>query len=890
MDFDGSTKVDVTGRPHIGKDIVWQISGVDPQTDKTSVKWWATMDLLLEKIDIKYWLALVGLLLLFSLPLAQASDVTRPSIWTNNTERLSIIRKVNTEPWAKAVYFELGKRASMVASDDLPTRKYVLEKLPLIWINGRNSPPTLPKFRVMGGGSNAQRTAVVKALQDGIDCGVMYFLTEEEKFAKCGADILYTVINALKQMEVQKGGAQNSGWMFPTDHLYEARVIGAQLPIIYDFVYSFLKKGGKVYDLASNDLVEFNIDDAQQTFQNYVWLALNRGLYDSNWPVLESASLVHNIMALDDSAEIKKYLPYYTHIDTKHQASLKKVAENFPQEGDIWPESFGYSKHVSAFSVYLMTLLDRYDSKLKLGEKYPNIPASFKSYYDLQYPNNEYPYIGDGSRRYGVAYSALEMSYLLAKMNNNQAQFEFFGNYLASSMQGKKYDRGVLKPRSYGPSPYYTPTQLLWYDNKIQSAGSVDITRPRPRTKRLEFAGMNIQRNISKTDPVKNSLMGFVSGGSYIHGHATGMDIELYGQGHVLGVDGGKGTYRSDLHENYYRLFAAHNSVISNGASASKGDWINLGINRVQSVITEPALGEAGVSPNHSVTTSTFFDEYNLVAPAEHERTLAIIRLSDYHAYYLDIFKAKSHYEQQFHDYVYHNIGDTLQVTTNNKNVIMSKDTERFQASKSLTWIETGQRGYRHPGWHFFEDIASSGQISAPTEVTFEASKLGDKSILMKAFMPAQSNIQITTAMAPKAHGASKPYNKLPLPTMVVRQVGEAWERPFVVAFESITEGENYAIQSIENLVQNRVFKGVKVALEVDGKSLTHYILAQGDSNDIYQDNHTGLYFKGRFALVSIDKNQQARELYIGNGELLKIGDHVLTADTKNHSAYAKID
>jgi hypothetical protein len=846
--------------------------------------------ILSDMINTQRWLLTIVLFVLSGWQISNASEVTRPSIWTNSTERLPIIRKVNTEPWAKSLYFELGKRAHAVASDDLASRKYVLEKLPLIWANGRKSPPTLPKFRVKGGGSNAQRIAVVKALQDGVDCGVMYFLTEEEKYAKCGADILYTVINALKQMEVKKEGSQNSGWMFPTDHLYEARVIGAQLPVIYDFVYNFIKKGGKVYDLASNDLVEFSIDDAQQTFQNYVWLALNKGLYDSNWPVLESASLVHNILALDDPAEIKKYLPYYTHVDTKRQASLKKVAENFAQEGDIWPESFGYSKHVAAFSVYLMTLLDRYDSELKLGEKYPNIPASFKSYYDLQFPNKEYPYIGDGSRKYDVAYSAFEMSYLLAKMNNNQDQFEFFGNYLASSVQSKTYDRGALKRRSYGASPYYTPTQLLWYDNKIQSTASVDIARPRPRTKRLEFAGMNIQRNISKTDPIKNSLMGFVSGGSYIHGHATGMDIELYGQGHVLGIDGGKGTYRTDVHENYYRLFAAHNSVISNGASASKGDWINLGINRVQSVFTEPALNEPGESPNHSVTTSTFYDEYNLVAPAEHERTLAIIRLSDTQAYYLDIFRAKSEYEQQFHDYVYHNIGDRLALTSNGKNVKMRKDAKRFQAPKSLPWIETGQRAYRHPGWHFFEDLVSSAQTSAPNEVTFEASKLGDKSIFMKAFMPAQPNIQITTAMAPMAHGASKPYNKLPLPTMVIRQVGDAWNTPFVVAFESITEGEDYAIQRIENIVQNNLFKGVIIAFELNGKALTHYILAQEDAKDVYQDTNTGLYFKGRFAVVSIAANQQVKELYIGNGEVLKIGNHVLKANTNNNSAYTKID
>lgn len=813
-------------------------------------------------------------------------EIERPSIWVKNSERPAILDKIQSETWAQTLFEELKHRVDSVAVQGDKKRRNILEELPLLWSENKSLPPTLPTFRHEEGGSKEQLTQVVKSLQDGVDCGVLYYLTQETKYATCGADVLFTYINALKQMEVHREGEMNSGWMFPTDHLYEARVIGAQLPIIYDFVYPYLATGGKVYDLASAKLTDFDFNAAQYVFGTYVWLALNKGLLDSNWPVLESSSLVHNILALDGRQKIKELIPYYTHIDTKNQASLKKIAKHFVNQGDIWPESFQYSRHVAGFTVYLMTLLDRYDPSLKLGATYPNIPGAFTSYYYLEYPNDESPYIGDGHRTYTIDYADLENSLLLAKLNNNKQQEEYFTTYLSSSIKSGLYDRGHLHSRSYGASPYFTPLQLLWSVNKIESKTEIDVTPPRPRTLRLEYAGMNIQRNISKIDPIKNSLMGFVAGGSYIHGHASGMDMELYGQGHVLGVDGGKGTYRTDIHENYYRLFAAHNTVISNGASASKGDWINLGINRVKSELMEPAAGDNGVSPNHSFSTSSFFDEFNLVAPAHHERTLTLIKLGESKGYYLDIFRAKSDTQQQYHDYVYHNIGDELNITSNQQAVALVADQERYQDSAKLEWITTGQRGYRHPGWHFFDDVKTKSSSSQQYEATFSANRLGDKSISMRALIPAGLELEISQVKAPKAYGASAPYNEKPLPTFLLRHQGEAWNNPYIVAYESITEGDDYTIQTIDRILTHGVFKGVKVGIKLNGKSFTQYVLVQENSEQRYVDKNLGIDFIGRFALITLDDQQQPTEMYLGNGSYVQYKQHKITAKPSSTSAY----
>ena len=402
----------------------------------------------------------------FSINTVFAEQVERPFIWVKASDRAAIVEKITTKPWAKKQFQTLRARADNATANNITQRREKLLALPLVWPEGVSSEnrasgitPSLEFLQDKSKKTASDKKALSVALLDAIDCGVMYYLSEEEQYGQCAADRLATIVNALAITPVPTGDWQ-SGWLM-SGHLYESRMIGAQIPIIYDFAHAYLKKGGKVVDVASGELVDFDYDAAQKVFRTYINLAITKGLADSNWTSLEASSLVHNTLALDDKQERADKLRYFLDKDTEAQASLKTVYKMFEKPGVVWPESLQYSQHVAFFNIYLMPALDRLYPELALGKQYSNIPQALSAYYNLQYPNGEYPAFGDGHRHYEVEYEYYEMALQLAKLNGNQEQATKTADFLTSSITQGKYDRAVLGERKYGANPEVSPRNIV---------------------------------------------------------------------------------------------------------------------------------------------------------------------------------------------------------------------------------------------------------------------------------------------------------------------------------------------------------------------------------------------------------------------------------------------
>lgn len=406
----------------------------------------------------------------------------RPFIWVKQKDKADILQKIETQPWAKTFYKAFKNRLDNDIALYKKSPKKFLEKLPFDWYNQKQG--KTPPFKTFENFS--ERYTLKKYLQIGIDCGVLYFLIEEEIYAQCALDILHTFNESITQLKPsEKKG--NGGWICPNDHLKEARIFGAQVPIIYDFIASYVKAGNQAFDLGKNNFTKFSEEKAQIVFLTYAKLAAEHGHTGNNWSVLESPSLVQNALALNNLEQRQKYLDIFIKKGTDRQDALPDILKKYKKEGDVYPETSQYSNGVAIFTTRLLFILDKYNPDLRLGKKYYKIPFSLDRWNSVVYPNNEIIRFGDGKRKLKVPFASYDMAYLLGQQNQVTQLTEKFGPLLSKSIADGKYDRAKVGRRSDGDLVYFTPLKLLWFNTTKDYSFEKSAL---PRTDKFSHAGV----------------------------------------------------------------------------------------------------------------------------------------------------------------------------------------------------------------------------------------------------------------------------------------------------------------------------------------------------------------------------------------------------------------
>ncbi len=793
-------------------------------------------------------------------------NTMRPLIWVTPADRALILAKIAAQPWAQAHFAAIQERVKRDVEQHQRDRDAYLHGFPLI--PSPAGPIAHPTFAYQGANgvrtNMAARQKLMHFSQVGIDCGVLYFLTEDKSYAACAADILNVFTEAMVHLKPSES-VGNGGYLYPNDHLLEARILGSQIPLIYDFVASYLKAGATVYDLAARKPQSFNFENAQTVFRRYARLAIDHGLVNNNWPVLEMPSLAHNVLALDDPAERARLLAFVTSENTPHQDSLKKVVGHFAKPGEIWPESFQYSGGVSALATYLVALMVRQGQADALTANYANIPLSLARLQELRFPNGKYIRFGDGPRNASPHYRQFEIAYALGQRLGDTRLQALFGGLIQAGVESKEYDRSKPEGHSGGPNSYFAPLPLLWFSPEVKGEPT---PRPSKTTDMLPFVGAVLQRNLSPTKSAKDALMAVVSGGSHVHGHASGMALELYGKGQVLGTNAGKGEYTTDEHENYRRLFAAYNTVIVNGASQGSGGWVGLGTQIVQTVALEPALGKSPLSPSCSFSLTRFTDDKSPGAKATQERLVVLVRTSPTTGYYVDIFRSRALPDtpEQFHDYVYHNLGEGVELTAEQPGLMLRAAPERFRPIPGAVWKQNGK--YLWPGWHVFQKSQASEPFAGSVQAHFYAKSLPG----MRLFLPGTPGREYAHALAPATKEAPEPYDMALTPVLVVRQRGPAWEKPFAAVFEPLERGESKgSVVSVMPLTDEKGLAGLTVVSQISGQKLTQHVLVRSCTLPKLE-----LELTGALGIVTIRENNAAT-LYLGEGTLLRYQKNRLT-------------
>lgn len=775
---------------------------------------------------------------------------THPSIWVNNAEKAGILNNIANYTWASNLNNQLLSRNNATVNTHKTSPQAYL-----------NTIPNMP------GDRNAHRNV----LNTAVESAILYYLTGNEDYAQFSADVF---------QDYTKKVSVATTVNFYNDFFIESREVYPRIGIIYDFIHSFLNNTNTtIYNRSTGTRIAFDNNAAQTTVKKLADAVFNNGSLGSNHSVLEGNGALFNVLCIDNDAERAIYFNKFLNGTSKHDSFLNFTLNNFSAEEGIWPESVTYSKGPQEIVLQMLDVIDRYKPSLNVISDNLRIIDGAFVFENLKYPNGTIALYGD-SRRNDDDTDNLYRRVL--KISNRKN----YPTYLEKTSK-------ILK-KSYDDNGGYTPsiiTQTLEWDNPLDLLWGLNIDNSVVSTSdlfntsaKITHAGIMLQRNYNGTNAKADGLVGFIGGAHYVHSHLSGIGMELYGKGYVMGAGGGD-TNPNDrsaaLYTNYYRIYAGHNTVVVNGASVGRGagSWKADGLlfqNTAVNIAAEPASVQTPISNNFSFATQFLDDNVNNV---DQQRTLSLVRTGPTTAYYLDIFRSKSNGTNNFHDYIYHNLGDDYSVTNlDGSSMTLTSTPSRYPANPVIYNGST----INFPGWQYFEDPQTSASTTAGAKVTFNLNTVSPKAY-MYMLLPAGESREYTKTLAPPTLETDASYSNKKTNAIVVRQNGEAWNKPFVSVFEP-SANLTSSVTNVENIVDNNVIVGAKVTSLVNGETITDYIISQPQASSTYTNSALNFSFSGRFGILRLgQKNSDSRvSMYIGEGTEMSYNGNTLPAGFGN--------
>ena len=665
-----------------------------------------------------------------------------------------------------------------------------------------------------------------------MESSVIYWLTGKEEYAKFAADILDQFARgAYYQNPIH--GHQTFGFISTEtikDDTYQP------LMLVYDFVYPYMVKKG------------YEMKYYQPVWEKFAHTVLVNGYWNNNWFAAESCTIMYAALLLEDKSKRDFYIEHFLEKDTINGSwghlSVRSTVEKWLTPDGHWKEPGGY--HTFPVSNLFRAALTLESHGYKVFEKYPALFDAASVVMKYVYPNLYISSFGDSGRSFPSS-DLLEIGLLFAYKYRPEA----LPALLACMDQLTKY--GYYKRNKMDAFA------LLCYLPELKNEKGYQYEWSRSGT--LDFAKFYLQRN--GTDK-NDGLMYSIQCATYNHNHNNGMSMELYGSGDVMGIDPGKGPYyQHPVHQTYFAQWAAHNTVVAAGASAStpySGSSGRKNVGQLEMMAMEPMPEADAISPYVSFTDSRYFD---LSTETNQQRTMALVRTSAKSGYYVDIFRSN---HKSRNDYMYHNIGNSIELLTPEDSPIL------LQPSR-IDLV-----GDDYPGFRHISKVKATGKYPNDVVALFT---LLDETVgarYMKVYMPRNDSQNYYTGYSPRAATAGR-YSKLPLPTLMVQNKGEAWTNPFIAVFEPYFGKDGSSVRKVTRL--NRSNGSDFVTLLVDGKNGEQQYIFQGVNQTAGENSAANYSFKGYFGIVSL-KNNELQYMYLGQGKKLAFGDYIIEGQDDN--------
>ncbi|QDO94279.1 hypothetical protein FNB79_09965 [Formosa sediminum] len=824
-----------------------------------------------------------------------------PRLFAKTNERVGLKQKIETEDWAKASYSALVEEVEPYVNRHTTDPEWIVSRLAMYWKDGEhftqcyikgqdwdygegNAPiptvrlpgmrkwndyvnvpledripynesgdmlgisrsksdktPVLIPYKETGHMIRANNMEILKLAEKS---AFLYYMTQDEKYAKFSADIFWTWMLGTYYMNPPldpeesaggPGGYEPGGILGYYD--YEVIHDDRQIPmaITYDFLYDYLNANPHKH---LKEINKTTVDVSSEVFKRFIEIGLVRGGKKGNWNVNRYKNILGSMLVLESNSFYKDgkgreyYIPFYTEKSGDHYEGLPEIMANYDTETGLWPESPGYASGM--IPTVLEMGLQLYKSGVNTLAGNPIIEKAALA--NLGWLDARGNLVVFGDMRGGAFnMSAFESLLTYSTWKGDDKTAKTMATVIKKNIENGQYDRNKSN------------WQDIIFNQTLPESGS---ELPYHRSAYSKFHRHMILRNGNDEE---NGLMFTLYGGRYqSHLSKNGLAMQFYGKGWALAPDASAYESYWSPDAGYHRGITGSNTIIP---GYKNGD---ITVNAM-----DPKTVDDGFYNTEVTSKNVSFAD---VSADEKRRVVAMIRTSETTGYYVDVFRS----DQDNNDYIHHNLGH--QVTLKN-----TKDAplEVKAVSNLGTAYDKNYSFFNNP-----KKIKYTDDFNATWDINTVSPELH-----VNMWMQGQENRELYVVDAPpttlRDDITPGQINKSPqsTPTLIVRQNGiNAKSHPFVAVFEAYESGQ----KSIKNISKLGEYADLS-SLKIESKNSTQIICSAIVANKTFKPTK-GLTFQGTLGVAS-EKHGKFEYLYLGEGKLLQWNNVSIEAVEGNVSA-----
>jgi hypothetical protein len=731
----------------------------------------------------------------------------------------------------------------------------------LLWLQNKETPGRPWEWVSQAKSGRIVESINMRIAELGRDAAFMYWATGDERYAGFAYDIFDTYMSGIAWRETP----------IDLNHGHDQTLVGLQsFEVIHEDIVGPLTE---TYDFMHGYIVR-RAGDKRTLFDGALkkWadLIIANGVPWNNWDLIEARFVLHiaAVLGPDGSYPDRRGSQHYVRsvLDggAARQWSLRRLLDHgYDPATGAWNESPSYSINVAGDFMECVDLLDEAFGIDTLPAM-PVLPLAARALPQYLLPNGRT--VGFGDTRYELPRTAMiERLLAHARRHGQPGQASVYASLLAAV-------------RGAGEASRQDGVHALLDSLKVPAAqGNPGASSPDPAPSAAAYqtptfyapnASWLIQRSGYQREDARDNAMVISQAGSYgNHAHANGIAMELYAKGLSLAPESGRGSgYLQSDHGEYYSQFPAHNTVVVDGLSAYPSMKSNHPFT-LQSAYPAPG------SPANAAFPWATFSDVRFLEPetnADQARVLGIVRLDDTNGYFVDIFRSRRRDgKDRYHDYIYHNLGQSMQFLGADGRVLPTAPSER------LSFADGDLIGYDY--WQDRKSLTSRQPLRARFDLALPQRKLA-----MTVWLQGAADREYFSVMAPPSTAWStgmlpSGVEHAPLPTLVIRQHGQAWTRPFTAVFEPTadTAPQVLGVDQFED--------GRALALRISTADHGRQTIISGDGDDV-RFEHDGQRLQGRYGIVA-ERGAQLQYLFLGHGRKLAALGYALSAGGDGASA-----